>query len=397
MITPDRPVYLDHHATTPLDPQVLDAMRPYLEAEFGNAASRTHVYGWRAEAAVESARAQVAAMVGAGAREIIFTSGATESDNLAIKGVAQRSPADRRHAVTTAIEHKAVLDSFGWLESQGWQVTYVDPDSDGVVAAEAVIAALRPDTAMVSVMAVNNEVGTRQPIRAIGAACEERGILMHTDAAQAGGRIELDVRTDGVHLMSLSAHKMHGPKGVGALYVRQRDPKVRLAPLIHGGGHERGMRSGTLNVPAIVGFGEAARLAIPELHAEGERRRALTDRLAARLTQAVPDLRIHGDHRHRIPGSLNLSLPGVDAEALMLALKDEVAVSSGSACMSATLAPSYVLRAMGVDEETANCSIRFGLGRFTTEAEIDFAAQRVAEEAVRLQALTPDWKIAAEG
>ncbi len=372
-------------------------MAPYLDGEFGNAASRTHAFGWRAEAAVEAARGQVAAMIGAGSREIVFTSGATESDNLAIKGVALRSPEAKRHAVTTSIEHKAVLDCFGWLEGLGWSVDYVDPGRGGIVRAADIAAALRPDTAFVSVMAVNNEVGTLQPLAEIGGICAERGVLFHCDAAQAAGKIPLDVRADGAHLVSLSAHKMHGPKGIGALYVRQRDPKVRLTPLIHGGGHERGMRSGTLNVPGIVGFGEAARLATLELEDESARREQLTDGLLGALVERIPDVKVHGDRIRRVTGSLNVSLPGVDAEALMVALKDDVAVSSGSACMSATLAPSYVLRAMGVTEDEANSSIRFGLGRFTTEAEVQFAARRVAEEAVRLRALAPEWKIAAEG
>ncbi len=391
------PLYLDHHATTPVDPRVLDVMDPFFSERFGNAASRTHAYGWSAEAAVEVARAHGVALIGAGPREIVFTSGATESDNLAIKGVALRAPSARRHLVTSSIEHKAVLDSVAWLAGQGWDVTYVDPCPDGVVSAAEVASALRDDTALVSVMAVNNEVGVIQEISEIGTACAARGALFHSDAAQAVGRVPVDVRASGVHLLSLSGHKMYGPKGIGALYVRRRDPKVRLTPLVHGGGHEQGMRSGTLNVPGIVGLGEAARIAAAELAEDGARLDGLRATLLAGLRSQLPDLHVHGEPAARVPGSLNVSLPGVDAEAMMLALKDDVAMSSGSACMSATLEPSYVLRAMGVGEDVANTSLRLGLGRRTTPSDVDFAIRRICEEALRLRAMTPSWRMAAEG
>ena len=390
------PLYLDHHATTPVDPRVVEVMAPFFSERFGNAASRTHAYGWSADTAVEAARSQVAALIGAGPREIVFTSGATESDNLAIKGVALRAPSDRRHLVTSSIEHKAVLDSAAWLEGQGWEVTYVDPGPDGVVSATDVGSALRDDTALVTVMAVNNEVGVVQNISEIGALCATRGALFHTDAAQAVGRIPIDVRASGVHLLSLSGHKMYGPKGVGALYVRRRDPKVRLTPLLHGGGHERGMRSGTINVPGVVGLGEAARIAAGELAAEGVRLHGLRATLLTGLRSQLPDLQVHGESAPRIPGSLNVSVPGVDAEAMMLALKDDVAMSSGSACMSATLEPSYVLRAMGVGEDVANTSLRLGLGRWTSPSDVDFAIRRICEEALRLRAMTPSWRMSAE-
>jgi len=383
------PIYMDHQATTPPDPRVVDAMLPYLTEHFGNAASHTHGFGRTAEAAVDTARDRIATLIGARKGEIVLTSGATESDNLALKGVAWRHgrPA---HLVTTSIEHKAVLDTCAFLERRGWTVTYVDVGPSGVVRPADVDAALTDDTVLASVMAANNEVGTVQPIAEIGALCEARGVLFHTDAAQAAGKVPLDVVAQHLHLASLSAHKLYGPKGVGALYVRRRTPRVRLVPLVHGGGHERGMRSGTLDVPAIVGFGEAARIALEQRKADATRIRALRDRLLAGLSAALDAVHVHGDLERRIPGNLNVSFGGVDAEPLLLALR-EVALSSGSACTSATLEPSYVLRAMGVSEDLAAGSIRFGLGRGTTEDEVDHVVARVAEEVPRLRELSPLW------
>ncbi|MEC7526318.1 MAG: IscS subfamily cysteine desulfurase [Myxococcota bacterium] len=390
-----RPVYMDHHSTTPLEPRVLEAMMPWLTERFGNAASRSHAFGWEAEEAVERAREQVAALIGGSAREVVWTSGATESDNLAIKGVADATPG---HVITTRIEHKAVLDTCKRLERGGAEVTYLDVDADGRVSAEAVAGAIREDTTLISVMWVNNEVGAVQPIAEIGQVAKARGVLFHCDAVQGLATLPFDVDAMGVDLVSLSAHKMYGPKGVGALWVRRRGPRVRLVGQIDGGGHERGMRSGTLNVPAIVGMGEAARIAMEERDANAAHARALRDRLWATLSGAL-DAQLNGPplDAGRHPGNLNVSFPFVEAEALMLALKETVAVSSGSACTSASLEPSYVLRAMGVEEERAHASLRFGLGRINTEAEVDAVAERVIAEVRRLRALNPAYRLAERG
>ncbi len=369
-------IYLDYAATTPVDPRVAQKMSGCLlvEGNFGNPASRSHLYGWQAEEAVEEARTQVAALLNADPREIVWTSGATESDNLALKGVADG--ATRRHIVTSAIEHKAVLDTCGYLETKGFEVTYLNPGADGIVDPEQVREALRPDTLIVSIMHVNNEIGVVNDIAAIGAVCRAAGVLMHTDAAQSGGKVPIDVRRMPLDMISLSAHKMYGPKGMGALYVR-RDPPVKLTPLIHGGGHERGMRSGTLATHQIVGMGEASAIMQREMVRENERITSLRRRLWSHLMQ-VPGARLNGDEERRVPGILNVGFAGVDGETLMLAL-DDIAVSSGSACTSASVEPSYVLRALGLPDDLAHASIRFTVGRYTTAEEIDFAARRVAE------------------
>jgi cysteine desulfurase len=383
------PIYMDCHSTTPVDPRVLEAMLPYFTERFGNAASRSHAFGWRAEEAVEEARAEVAALVGATPREIVWTSGATESDNLAVKGAARFHAARGRHLVTTAIEHKAVLDSVRALEREGFRATVVPVGADGIVDPDAVRAAIRPETVLVSVIHANNEVGTVQPIEAIGRATRERGVLFHVDAAQSAGRIPVDVERANVDLLSLSAHKLYGPKGVGALYVRRR-PRARIEPQMDGGGHERGYRSGTLNVPGIVGFGRAAAIAREELPAEAERLLALRERLR-RAVEGIERVRVNGSLAHRLPGNLNVSFAHVEGEALMLSMKD-VAVSSGSACTSASLEPSYVLRAMGVPDELAHASLRIGLGRFNTEEEVDHVARLLAEKVARLRELSPAWE-----
>jgi cysteine desulfurase len=378
---------MDHHSTTPVDPRVLDAMLPYFTERFGNAASRSHVFGWRAEEAVEEARDEVARLVGATAREIVWTSGATESDNLAVKGVARFHAARGRHLVTTAIEHKAVLDAMAALTREGFEVTVLPVSAEGLVDPEAVRAAIRPDTVLVSVMHANNEVGTIQPVEEIGRITREKGVLFHTDAVQSLGRIPFDVEAAGADLVSLSAHKMYGPKGVGALYVRRR-PRARLVAQIDGGGHERGYRSGTLNVPGIVGFGAAARIAREEMPAEAPRILALRERLRRAILAGIDRVSVNGSLDRRLPGNLNLSFEHVEGEALLIALKD-VAVSSGSACTSASLEPSYVLRAMGVSDELAHASIRFGIGRFNTEEEVDHVARLVVEKARRLREMSP--------
>lgn len=380
---------MDCHSTTPVDPRVLEAMLPYFTESYGNAASKSHAFGWRAEEAVEEARAQVARLIGATAREIVWTSGATESDNLALKGVARFHAARGRHLVTTAIEHKAVLDSAAALSREGFEVTVVPVGPDGVVDPEAIRAALRPDTILVSVMHANNEVGTIQPIEEVGRITRERGVLFHTDAVQSLGRIPFDVEATQADLVSLSAHKMYGPKGVGALYVRRR-PRVRLVAQIDGGGHERGYRSGTLNVPGIVGFGKAAELAREEMPAEAPRILALRERLRKAIQDGLERVTVNGSLSRRLPGNLNVSFAHVEGEALMIAMKD-VAVSSGSACTSASLEPSYVLRAMGVPDDQAHASLRFGLGRFNTEEEVDHVARLVVERATRLREMSPGW------
>jgi len=387
-----RRVYLDHHSTTPVDPRVLDAMLPWFTEKFGNAASRTHAFGWEAEEAVEKARGQIASLIGADSKEIVFTSGATESDNLAIKGALHFHRARGNHIVTVATEHKAVLDSAKALVRDGLaEVTTLRPDSRGLVAATDVASAITDRTVLVSVMHANNEIGVIQPIAEIARICRERGVLFHTDAAQSVGKIPVDMRSMPVDLMSMSAHKCYGPKGVGALYVRARAPRVRITAQIDGGGHERGMRSGTLNVPAIVGMGTAAAIAATEMAAESARVLALRERLRAALVRGLDQIQINGDLEARLAGNLNVSFAHVEGESLMLGLR-EIALSSGSACSSATLEPSYVLRAIGVSDEMAHSSIRFGIGRFNTEDEIDYAAERVIAEVRRLRTLSPFYR-----
>ncbi len=387
------PIYLDNNATTRTDPRVLEAMLPFFTEHYGNAASRHHVFGRQAEKAVEEARSQVAELIAADPREIIFTSGATESDNLALKGVAHMYRTAGDHVVTVATEHKAVLDPCKRLEREGFRVTFLPVDRYGRVSVEQVAAALTEQTVLVSVMAANNEIGTLQPVAAIGRLCKERGVLFHCDAAQAGGKLPIDVHALGVDLLSLSAHKMYGPKGVGALYMRRRDPRVRLDPLIDGGGHERGMRSGTLPVPLIVGFGRACVLCRGEMAAEAERLTGLRERLRRGIMDRLDDVFLNGHPTERLPGNLNLSFAYVEGEALLMALKS-VAVSSGSACTSANPEPSYVLKALGVSDDLAHGSIRFGLGRFTTAEEIDFVIEEVVRTVHHLRSLSPLYEMA---
>lgn len=389
------PIYMDYHATTPVDPRVLDAMLPFFKGEFGNAASKSHSFGWRAEEAVEAARAQVANLIGASAKELVWTSGATESNNLAIKGAAQFYREKGRHLVTVATEHKAVLDSMHALERDGWTVTVLPVARDGRVDPAAVKAALRPDTVLVSVMHANNETGVIQPIEEIGAITRAAGVLFHCDAVQSAGKIPFDVERANVDLASLSAHKLYGPKGVGALYVR-RKPRVRLTTQIDGGGHERGFRSGTLNVPGIVGFGVACALAGAERDAEAARVLALRERLRRGLEAGLDLVTLNGSLEHRLPGNLNVSFAYVEGEAMMMAIKD-VAVSSGSACTSASLEPSYVLRAMGVSDDLAHSSIRFGLGRFTTAEEVDYVIALVIAKVKKLRDMSPLYEMVKDG
>ena len=439
------PIYMDNHATTPLDPRVLEAMMPYLQEDFGNAASRNHIFGWKAEAAVEQARAQVAALIGASEKEIVFTSGATESDNLALKGVLEFYRDKGDHLITLKTEHKAILDSAKRLERMhqdrieelrllrlselasddvtaanadalavkfnldadavlrrwvaqvrtGARVTYLDVRPDGLVDLDALRAAITDRTVLVSIMLANNEVGVVQPMEAIGKLCREKGVLFHTDGVQGVGKVPFDVNRMNVDLASITAHKIYGPKGVGALYIR-RKPRVRIAPSIDGGGHERGMRSGTLNVAAIVGFGKAAELARQEMESESKRLLALRERLRTRLMSELDMVTVNGTLEHRLPGNLNVSFACVEGEALMMAIKD-VAVSSGSACTSASLEPSYVLRALGVEEDMAHSSIRFGIGRFNTEEEVDFVARLVIDKVKKLREMSPLYEMARDG
>jgi cysteine desulfurase len=389
------PIYMDYHATTPVDPRVLEAMLPYFTHEYGNAASKSHAFGWRAEEAVEAAREEVARLVGATAKEIVWTSGATESDNLAVKGAAQFQASKGKHLVTAKTEHKAVLDSMHALERQGYEVTFLDVERDGRVDPARVQAALRKDTVLVSIMHANNETGVVHPIEEIGRITRAAGVLFHCDAVQTVGKLPFDVEAANVDLASLSAHKMYGPKGVGALYVR-RKPRVRLTAQTDGGGHERGFRSGTLNVPGIVGFGKAAELARAERESEAARVLALRERLRKGIQAGLDLVTVNGSLEHRLPGNLNLSFAYVEGEALMMAVKD-VAVSSGSACTSASLEPSYVLRAMGVSEDLAHSSIRFGLGRFTTEEEVDYAIRLFVEKVKKLRDMSPLYEMVKEG
>ncbi|MBI2893137.1 MAG: IscS subfamily cysteine desulfurase [Deltaproteobacteria bacterium] len=396
-MAPKLPIYMDYHATTPVDPRVLEAMLPWFTERFGNAASRNHSFGWAAEKAVEIARQRIASLIGAETPgEIIFTSGATESDNLALKGVADFHRDEGNHIITARTEHKAVLDACKRLERQGCAVTYLDVERDGRVDPAAVRAAITDRTVLVSIMLANNEIGTVQPIAEIGEVCREKGVLFHTDAVQGVGKVELDVESMKVDLASLSAHKIYGPKGIGALYVRRKKPRVRLAPIIDGGGHERGMRSGTLNVPGIVGFGEACAILAAEWRGESARVGSLRDRLLAKLQASLDEVHVNGSLEHRLPGNLNVSFAYVEGEALMMAIKD-VAVSSGSACTSASLEPSYVLRALGIGEELAHSSIRFGLGRFNTEEEVDWVADLVVDKVRKLREMSPLYEMAKAG
>ena len=389
------PVYLDYSATTPVDPRVAEKMIPYLCEKFGNPASRSHAYGWEAEKAVEEARAEVARYINADPREIVWTSGATEADNLAIKGVAHFYKDKGKHLITVKTEHKAVLDSMRHLETEGFEVTYMDVEENGLLDLAKLEAAIRPDTTLVSVMAVNNEIGVIQDIAAIGEMCRRHGVLYHCDATQAVGKMDLDTEKLKIDLMSLSGHKVYGPKGIGALYVR-RKPRVRIEPQIHGGGHERGMRSGTLPTHQIVGMGEAYRLARLEQAEEIKRIAALRDRLKDGIEKNIPEIVINGDMEHRVCSNFNVSFNFIEGESLMMAVKD-LAVSSGSACTSASLEPSYVLKSLGRSDELAHSSIRFTLGRFTTEEEIDFAVKLLTEKVAKLRELSPLWEMHQQG
>ncbi len=391
---PHFPIYMDYSATTPIDPSVADKMIPYLREQFGNPASRSHMYGWSAEKAVEEARAQVATLVNADPREIIWTSGATESNNLAIKGAAQFYKTKGKHIITVKTEHKAVLDTVRELERQGFEATYLQPQDNGLITIDQLKEAIRPDTILVSVMLVNNEIGVIQPIDEIGELCRSKGIVFHCDAAQATGKVDIDLQKSKVDLMTFTAHKTYGPKGIGALYVR-RKPRIRIEAQMHGGGHERGLRSGTLPTHQIVGMGEAFRIAKEEMATETVRIKALRDRLAKGL-QEMEEVYINGDMEHRVPHNLNVSFNYVEGESLIMAIKD-IAVSSGSACTSASLEPSYVLRALGRSDELAHSSIRFTFGRFTTEEEIDFTIELMKSKVAKLRELSPLWDMYKEG
>jgi cysteine desulfurase len=388
------PIYLDYSATTPVDPRVAQKMIPYLTEFFGNPASRSHAFGWKAEEAVEEARGHVAALIGADPKEIVWTSGATEGNNLAIKGAAQFAKTKGKHLITQKTEHKATLDTMRELERQGFECTYLEVEENGLVDLKKFAAAIRPDTILASIMMVNNEIGVIQPIAEIGELCRARGIIFHCDAVQAAGKLPIDLATLKVDLLTITAHKMYGPKGIGALYVR-RKPRVRIEPQIHGGGHERGFRSGTLPTHQIVGFGEAARLAKLEMARDGERIRALRDRLWRGLS-SMEAVVLNGDLERRIPGNLNVSFNYVEGESLIMAIKD-IAVSSGSACTSASLEPSYVLRALGRSDELAHSSIRFTLGKYTTEEEIDYAVNLVKGKVAKLRELSPLWEMYKDG
>jgi cysteine desulfurase len=384
---------MDNHATTRVDPRVLEAMLPYFTEKYGNAASRNHEFGWKAEEAVENARGQIARLINASPKEIIFTSGATESDNLALKGVAEFHRAKGNHIITQATEHKAVLDVCKKLEQSGCEVTYLSVAKDGRIDLDDLRRAIAPKTILISIMYANNEIGVVQPIAEIGKIAKQAGVLFHTDAVQAIGKISVDAERDGIDLLSISAHKLYGPKGVGALYVRRKNPRVQLAPMIDGGGHERGLRSGTLNVPGIVGLGKACEIAAKEMAEESARMRELRDKLKDAILGRLDDTTINGSMDYRLPGNLNLSFAGVEGDALLMGIND-VAVSSGSACTSATLEPSHVLSALGVPEELAHSSIRFGLGRFNTAEDVDYVAGRVVETIKRLRELSPLYEAA---
>ncbi len=391
-----RPIFMDYHSTTPADPRVVTAMLPFFSERFGNPASRHHSFGWEAEQAVENARRQVAALIGAQPEEIIFTSGATESDNLALKGAAAAYAARGDHIITAATEHKAVLDVCRRLEQQGFRITYLPVAADGLLDPEAVRQAVTSRTILISVMYANNEIGVIQPVQEIGRIAREHGVIFHTDATQAVGRVPVDVSAGNIDLLSLSGHKIYGPKGIGALYVRRRNPRVELVAQIDGGGHEGGLRSGTLNVPGIVGLGEACRICLNEMAAESERLKNLRDRLLAQLQEALEGVYINGSMERRLPNNLNLSFAWVDGQALLMGLRD-VAVSSGSACSSASPEPSHVLKALGAGPERLQAAIRFGLGRFNTEEEVDYVAGRVIETVRRLRELSPLYELARAG
>jgi len=390
------PIYMDNNSTTRVDPRVVEAMLPYFTEKYGNAASRSHVYGWEAEAAVEEARERIAALIGATAKEIIFTSGATESDNLAIKGVASMYKKKGNHIITQVTEHKAVIDTCKRLEREGYRITWLPVDRYGQVHPDQVREAITDQTILVTIMAANNEIGTLQPIQEIGAICKEKGVLFHTDAVQAVGKIPIDVEAMGIDLLSMTAHKMYGPKGIGALYVRKKNPRVRLEPIIDGGGHERGMRSGTLAVPLIVGFGKACDLCRELMPEESARLQRLRERLRQGIMNNLSDTYLNGHPTERLPNNLNISFAYVEGEGLMMGIKD-VAVSSGSACTSASLEPSYVLRALGVGDDLAHSSIRFGLGRFNTEEEVDYVVQLVIREVNRLREMSPLYEMVQQG
>ena len=391
------PIFLDNHSTTPMDPRVLEAMLPYFVEKFGNAASRNHAFGWAAEEAVETARKRIARLIKADPKEIVFTSGATESDNLALKGVLEMYKEKGNHIITSATEHRAVLDTAKSLEAKGLAtVTYLPVDKQGMINPEDVRKALTEKTVLISVMLANNEIGTINPIQDIGKIAKERGVLFHCDATQGVGKIPVDVQAMGIDLMSFSAHKIYGPKGVGALYVRKKNPRVRIAAQIDGGGHERGMRSGTLPVPLIVGFGKACELCEQEMPAESARLATMRDRLQAGIMAALEESYLNGHPTNRLPGNLNISFAYVEGESLLMGMK-EIALSSGSACTSATLEPSYVLRALGVGTELAHSSIRFGLGRFNTDQEIDYTIKKVIEIVTKLREMSPLYEMAKEG
>jgi cysteine desulfurase len=390
------PIYMDSHATTPVDPRVLEAMLPYYTDRFGNAASRNHAFGWDAEQAVELARDQIAKLVGATSKEIIFTSGATESDNLAIKGVAEMYKEKGNHIITVATEHKAVLDTCKRLEKYGYRVTYLPVGADGLINLDDLKRALDDKTILVSVMYANNEIGVIQPIAEIGKLCHEKGVLFHSDAVQAIGKVPVNVIKDNIDLMSITAHKLYGPKGVGALYVRRKGPRVQLTAQIDGGGHERGMRSGTLNVPGIVGLGKACEIAMESMPEESKRLAYLRDRLKKKFEDNLDEIHINGTMEHRLPGNLNMSFVYVEGESLLMGIND-IAVSSGSACTSATLEPSYVLKALGLGDDVAHSSIRFGIGRFNTEAEIDYVADKLIDTVKKLRELSPLYEMVKEG
>ena len=390
------PIYMDNHATSPLDPRVLEAMLPYFTDKFGNAASRNHSFGWEAETAVETAREQIAKLIGASAKEIIFTSGATESDNLAIKGIAEMYKERGNHIITQVTEHKAILDTCKRMEKYGYRVTYLPVKADGLIDIEDLRRAIDDKTILVSIMFANNEIGVVQPVAEIGKLCHEKGVIFHTDGVQALGKIPVDVNAMNIDVMSLTAHKLYGPKGVGALYVRRRNPRVQISAQIDGGGHERGMRSGTLNVPGIVGFGKACQIAQEEMETEASRLTKMRDHLRKRFDDVLDYIEVNGNWEHRLPGNLNVSFIYVEGESLLMGIND-VAVSSGSACTSATLEPSYVLKALGLGDDVAHSSIRFGLGRFNTMAEVDYVADKVIGVVQRLRELSPLYEMVKEG
>ncbi len=389
------PIYLDNNATTPVDPRVLEAMLPYFTGKFGNAASRNHAFGWEAEEAVDYAREQIAALIGCSDKEVIFTSGATESNNLALKGVAEMYASKGKHIITVSTEHKAILDTCRHLEKNGAEISIIQPAEDGRIEPSQVESLIRPDTILISVMYGNNEIGVLQPIREIGAIARKHGVLFHSDATQAIGKIPVDVESDLIDLMSFSAHKMYGPKGVGALYVRRKNPRVKVTAQMDGGGHERGMRSGTLNVPGIVGLGKACELCRLEMQDEAARLSQLRNKLESSLLE-LEESYVNGNREHRLPHVCNISFKYVEGEGLMMGIKD-LAVSSGSACTSASLEPSYVLKSLGLDDDLAHSSIRFGLGRFTTEAEVDYAISHVKEAVTKLREMSPLWEMFKDG